>query len=463
MKSRVMMISVILVFFNACTTVLAEDKIISLSATSETSGHPVANALDGSSSTYWQPGGDSQDEGVTIRFVKAIKLESFRINASGSGLDFQVYVNGSSQYNTAANITVPSSLENVKSLYIRILPGAKNVKIKEIVINNGEITPLKIVKATVKASSELTPAISYGAGQLFDGRLDFGWSEGKSDDGIGEAVTITFNKKTSFDGLYIANGYQRSETHFKANNRVQAITIIADGKTIATKTLPDKMGYHKISLDKTVKASKVVLKIEKIYKGTKYKDTLLSEVKFVKGGQIIDVNSGFMQELGEQYKTKAQGTILTDLVGKYLSFELLPAHYKQEGQNISIKLRPNGSFVIWHQTYVGEEESSEIVMDGNWVIKKAKPLSATIEIFGKKRSTSMEVDWSDPYADPKYKDNTRIFKDRITIEYAEAVNIKGTSDLAITIKKYLDENYKEELLLIKGKTIFGVFPAQVER
>ncbi|MDI7219141.1 hypothetical protein QMN07_16715 [Leptospira santarosai] len=146
----------------------------------------------------------------------------------------------------------------------------------------------------------------YSPYYAMDGDPSTAWSEGVDGDGIGE-VLLTFvdvRKK-----IKIWTGYGRSEEIFKNNNRPKDVTLYifealntSDGTISITLqnlvlrgqveyTLKDENGYQEISLPKvkligskgTVgnsgdRFTVLGIKINSVYKGEKYQDTLISEV-----------------------------------------------------------------------------------------------------------------------------------------------------------------------------------------
>ncbi|HLP13607.1 MAG TPA: hypothetical protein VK177_16860 [Flavobacteriales bacterium] len=149
----------------------------------------------------------------------------------------------------------------------------------------------------LKASSFLQDKskINYGAKMLADDKQSTAWVEGKADDGIGEWIEFnyTFDEKFSEsaegacnyqEDFLIANGYQKNNTAWKENNRVKKMKMYIDGKFYADIVLLDKMGSQLLRLGfiKSLKKKKAKIKIKfviaEVYKGTKYRDTAITEI-----------------------------------------------------------------------------------------------------------------------------------------------------------------------------------------
>ena len=91
-----------------------------------------------------------------------------------------------------------------------------------------EILMIDLYGQVFAATSELEePAFgelgTYGAHTLFDGSRYTGWSEGVPGHGIGEALWIRIPHGT--DTLVVINGFARSESLFRRNNRLQTAEV----------------------------------------------------------------------------------------------------------------------------------------------------------------------------------------------------------------------------------------------
>ncbi|MDY6799593.1 MAG: hypothetical protein SVU94_00050 [Bacteroidota bacterium] len=168
------------------------------------------------------------------------------------------------------------------------------------------------------SSSELEQSGYYNYGKF--GAINLGdnnpatcWAEGSEGNGSGEYIYMAIPK--NIQGIRIRNGYQKSKTLYKANNRLKTIKIellacflphgyvtethigfaISQPLAIITKILDDQMGYQDLSLDfnwneiknqiaenKLFDNDRFILKItiEDIYKGNKWNDTCISDIDF---------------------------------------------------------------------------------------------------------------------------------------------------------------------------------------
>ena len=130
------------------------------------------------------------------------------------------------------------------------------------------------------ASSVLKPskAIRYEPSMMFDGNRATAWVEGDKQDGLNETVTMHFGKRRSLAGFEIINGYDKTESIWKANSRVKSLeATTSDGQTL-TVHLQDVRGASRVDFSPAISTEWLELRIKDVYRGTKYKDTAISEL-----------------------------------------------------------------------------------------------------------------------------------------------------------------------------------------
>lgn len=149
----------------------------------------------------------------------------------------------------------------------------------------------------------------YGPGRCFDGKTDTAWCEGADGDGIGEVVIVWVDVKRP---VRIWTGFGKNENLWKANNRPKDVEVfIISGETVGWSvngpnfkmtvigekklTLKDINGWQKLDLDEYKEVADdtyqkldtydlgkagtfVGIKILSVYPGTKYHDTLITEI-----------------------------------------------------------------------------------------------------------------------------------------------------------------------------------------
>ncbi len=143
----------------------------------------------------------------------------------------------------------------------------------------------KVIPADCTASSVLVGSSgkTYGTEYLFDEDLETSWQEGEEGDGLGVTLTASFSEQTNVKAIAFWNGNETSQERYEANNRIQGITVTVDcdGQTrSADYALEDAMGEQILIFDTAIPADSLVIRINSVYNGTVYQDTVLSEMAF---------------------------------------------------------------------------------------------------------------------------------------------------------------------------------------
>jgi hypothetical protein len=322
---------------------------VTLQALVPTSGANAAALLDGKPDTGWSPEGDAEDEGVLFRFDGEVKLSQVAVRpCAKSPVSLRAFVNG----NEGAPMTLSdaaltpvstSSPRVVRSVFLRLDAGAC---LAEVVFKLGDkplvVSAPRALEAVAQASSVLTPADAYHPGYLFDGRLDFGWVEGAKGPGIGESMTLTFAAPVTLTALELWNGYQRSDDHFKKNARAKKLELTVDGTPPFEVSVADAQGSQKLALPKPVTTKSLKLTVKDAYRGTKYEDLVLSELRVwdEQGPRALSTPD-----------LAARAAALKQEVAKTSLAPLIDRNYRSvcqvEGYELEAKFRSNHSFVIY--------------------------------------------------------------------------------------------------------------------
>jgi hypothetical protein len=139
---------------------------------------------------------------------------------------------------------------------------------------------------SVRASSSLKPqgGNTYEAKNAHDFTLNHAWVEGAKGDGIGEYIEYTFRKDNpTVTTVIIFNGYVKSEKAWMENSRIKKLKMYVNGKPYAILNLKDTKAQQIFDIGKLKnKNAELVFKFEilEVYKGTKWEDTVLSELEF---------------------------------------------------------------------------------------------------------------------------------------------------------------------------------------
>jgi len=148
----------------------------------------------------------------------------------------------------------------------------------------------------VAASSTCKGKADYLTKNVIDHNEKTAWVEGKEGDGIGEWISFTFKQPLNIEELRIFNGYTKSEAVYTANNRVKRckIEVVTDANEIMIDTLDlqdltfdtliEQCGQRiiKNKSENQFVIKKITLTILDVFKGSKYKDTCISEFIIIK-------------------------------------------------------------------------------------------------------------------------------------------------------------------------------------
>ena len=135
---------------------------------------------------------------------------------------------------------------------------------------------------------------SYSPVNAHDLSFETAWVEGVAGHGIGEYLRYTFKPETPrITEIKIANGYVKSPAAWKANSRVKKLKVLVNNKPYAILLLEDSMqeqifevepiGYgdrKNFLLLKRRPAHTITFEIMEVYPGSKYQDTVISEIFF---------------------------------------------------------------------------------------------------------------------------------------------------------------------------------------
>jgi hypothetical protein len=130
------------------------------------------------------------------------------------------------------------------------------------------------------ASSRLAPEFgnSYDVRNLFTGGSSVAWVEGTPGYGVGEWITVEFDRLRDVRSLEIDNGYQKnSEIYFK-NTRVKRVRVVFSNGESVSFPLSDKFGTQSLNLSHPISSYWLQVIVEDVYPGKKYSDTAISKL-----------------------------------------------------------------------------------------------------------------------------------------------------------------------------------------
>lgn len=132
----------------------------------------------------------------------------------------------------------------------------------------------------VSASSYLSEKnIKHVPDLIMDGDTTTAWVEGVDGNGEGESITFTFGDLYAVSDIKIWNGYQKSEDLYYKNARPAELELeFSDGSTERISLQDTSSGFQEFVLERHV-TSYVKVKIISTYEGSKYEDTVISEIE----------------------------------------------------------------------------------------------------------------------------------------------------------------------------------------
>lgn len=140
---------------------------------------------------------------------------------------------------------------------------------------------------TVVASSVLSSqgSASYRASNIIDCNHETAWVEGVSGYGVGQWIEF---RDISPDGditaIHILNGYVKSDRAWSENARVKRLKVYYNDRPICILELQDSRSMQVFPVQDFLGGkhyiNKLRFEIMEVYSGTKYQDTVISEIYF---------------------------------------------------------------------------------------------------------------------------------------------------------------------------------------
>ncbi len=175
---------------------------------------------------------------------------------------------------STAEPTPEATPEPEKELQIRLLDQAKT----------DEILAMGYVKAGLSSASATSslyqPGIDNSPNVLVDGMDYSSWQDGVDGPGIGESITLGFDReyRVRFIVLRLGNWYSDGWTdYYIRNNRPKQMMFNLGGREF-TVEFPDEMKEYCIEFSEEINASALQMTIVDVYAGTEYDDTCICEV-----------------------------------------------------------------------------------------------------------------------------------------------------------------------------------------
>lgn len=186
--------------------------------------------------------------------------------------------------------------------------------------------PIKSITATSELiEAQFEGKYIYPPVNIVDGNFDNTWCEAeKNGPGIGESITIELTEPVSFDEIQIVNGFVSGKDYYTKNNRVKEIQITQVAKKHfqqKTYTLEDnKPDWQSIKFEQMQTAQTLTFKIVSVYKGTKYDDTCIDDVRLLYKGKVIPFeNVAEIAKLQEENSKEMLNSSAADFENDFIS------------------------------------------------------------------------------------------------------------------------------------------------
>ncbi len=140
---------------------------------------------------------------------------------------------------------------------------------------------IDIADSELCVSSVLDPQSGnkYGGSNLVDNRLNTAWVEGVSGDGVGEFLSIAFDQEQTVQELSLRNGYNKNRNTYRKNGRVKEVVVRTSTGRQETFTLQDSGQWQTLHLQEATNIRWLSITISAVYRGSKYRDTAISELR----------------------------------------------------------------------------------------------------------------------------------------------------------------------------------------
>ena len=180
-------------------------------------------------------------------------------------------------------MTSEKHINSTQDLQMESSIGTETTETKLEVLNteNSEMPAISMENIQrVSASSYLKEkSIQHIPERLIDQDTTTAWVEGVSGTGEGEFVCFELDGSYTINGIKIWNGYQKSEDLYYKNARPQKLEVeVSDGTSERLKLQDNVDGSQTFYFDGRI-TSYVKISILSTYKGSKYEDTVMSEIE----------------------------------------------------------------------------------------------------------------------------------------------------------------------------------------
>ncbi len=144
---------------------------------------------------------------------------------------------------------------------------------------SADAAPLKPTSVIASSTLPGEPGVSYSASNLADRKQSTVWVEGDTEgNGLGTTLEFDLGGTHTVTELHVWNGNWYTYDFWNRHNRVKELVVTFSDGSKENHILSDEMTRQVLKLKKPHSTSSVTLKINQVYRGTTFPDTVLSEV-----------------------------------------------------------------------------------------------------------------------------------------------------------------------------------------
>ena len=143
-----------------------------------------------------------------------------------------------------------------------------------------ELSELQQVRfSSASATSQIyASALDYYADKAIDGRINTSWQENVEGQGIGESLTVFFDKVTDISYIGVLAGSFESEEAYYANSRIKKAQFEFSDGTSFEYSFDDIPNISLIELSHSISTKYIKITIEDVFPGLTWDDTAIAEV-----------------------------------------------------------------------------------------------------------------------------------------------------------------------------------------
>lgn len=120
---------------------------------------------------------------------------------------------------------------------------------------------------------------TYSGANLADDNMNTAWVEGDAGDGLGEVLRFSFERPTAVNEILIANGYNKNKNVYLKNSRVRSFNVRTSTGFEGEIQVVDSGRFQVLNIPYLGDVNWLTLTLTSVHRGTKYRDTAISEVR----------------------------------------------------------------------------------------------------------------------------------------------------------------------------------------